>query len=430
MPVLNNAAEVATELEKVRANGKLPELFQLDDTLFNLIKARTSVDVVSSRPERPVFKVGIGVKSRTPYLDGGDLGRGGGPQYAYGALAQVYKSWIIEWTKLSEAATRTRQQSVVDVAKDILKDHMRAANFNMDSLISYGDGADTLCIVTANAGGTVYDSTNFIIYVDNAARVSIGQDVDYYNGGPGTAITGTFTIKGMVIGANAIYATAALGTAPVAGAYIINNNSTGVANSGINGVLNLTSPATTGTFMGVNRTLYPGQFNTPSVNAGGATLTPQIARLLLTQMKYSAGIDTSANASDYIYFMGPAQRVAWENSGMNITQITQTSANAVAHDQLATKQVDTIGGIPIRESLKAIPGSIFLLNLSSFYRTEIQPMDMYSAGGTETFWPMGASGGIAASFLKYLIWGGNIGCDNPLKNASITNLATPTGYTV
>lgn len=429
MPVLNNAAEVATELEKVRASGKLPELFQLDDTFFNLIKSRTDVDVVSTRPERPVFKVGLGVKSRTPNLDGGDAGRGGGPSYAFGSMANVYKSWIIEWTKLAEAATRTRSQSVVDVAAVILKDHMRVANFNMDSLITYGDGVDTLAIVTANSGGTVYDNANFIVYVDNAARLYIGQDVDYYNGGPGTAITGTFTVKGTVIGANAVYATAALGTAPVAGAYIINNNSTGVANSGLNGVLNLTSPATTGTFMGVNRATYPGQFNTPTVNAGGATLTPAIARLLLTQLKYATGIDTNVS-SDYIYLMGPAQRVAWENAGTVITQITQTSANAVGHDQLAAKQVETIGGIQIRESLKAIPNSIFLLNLSSFYRTEIQPMDMYTAGGQDTFWPMGASGGIAYSFLKYLVWGGNVGCDNPLKNASVTNLGAPSGYTV
>jgi len=429
MGVLNNAAEVATELERVRANGKLPELFQLDDTFFNLVKSRTDVDVVSTRPERPVFKVGLGVKSRTPNLDGGDLGRGGGPNYAYGALSQVYKSWIIEWTKISEMATRTRTQSVVDVAKEILKDHMRVANFNMDSLITYGDGADTLGIVTANSNGVAYDAANFIVYVDNAARFYIGQDVDYYNGGLGTAITGTFTVKGTVIGANAVYATGAIATPPVATAYLINNNSTGVANSGLNGVLNLTSAATTGTFMGVSRTAYPGQFTTPNVNAGGATLTPQVARLLLTQMKYATGIDTTTT-TDYIYLMGPAQRVAWENAGTTITQITQTTANAVAHDQMPTKQVDTIGGIPIRESLKAIPGSIFLLNLSTWYRTEIVPMDMYSAGGTETFWPMGASGGIAASLLKYLIWGGNIGCDNPLKNASVTSLGTPLGYTV
>lgn len=428
MPVLNNAAEVATEIERVRS--KLADLFQLDDTLFNMVKAKTSVDVVSTRPERPVFKTGLGVKSRVVDLNGGDLGRGGGPQWAFGALAQVYFDWGIEWTKLAEAATRTRAQSAIDVAKDIVKDHMRVANFNMDSLIAYGDGANTLGIVTTSpTAGVAYDAANFIVYVDNAARFYPGQDVDYYNGGLGTAITGTFTVRSQVTGANAVYATAAITTAPVNGAYILQNNSTGIAGSGLNGVITLNSGATTGTYMGVSRSQNPGLFTTPNINAGGATLTPAIARLLMTQLKYATGIDTTTNSS-YIYLMGPAQRVAWENAGTIITQVTQTSANAMGHDQLPMKQVETIGGIPIRETIKGIPGRIDLINLNTWYRTEVLPMDFYSAGSVETFWPTGASGGPAASFMKYLVWGGNIGCDNPLANAFITNLATPAGYTI
>lgn len=428
MPIGNGAAEIAAELEKVRT--KLPELFAVEDTFFNEINSRTQKDKVSFRPERIPFQVSNGVKGRVFSSDGGDMGRGGGPQLVYGSLAPVEFDWIIEWTKHAEIATDSREKATVDYAKLILKAHMKGAQHDLDSLILYGDGANTVGICTPNvnvSGSPFYTTgTPAIIYVDNAARFRQGADYDYYNGGPGTAITGTFTVTGIDYANKALYVATTLGVAITSGSYIIFNNSTGVAGSGINGVMSLNQTSQTGTFMGVSKTANPGSFNSSAINAGAVSLTPQIARLLLNTMLLNAGIDAS-DAGNYLFMTGLGQKAAWENTGIAQTQVIQPG-NATGRDMLASTQVSTIGGIRLRASRKYIPGRIDLLDLSTWFVSEVQPLDYYSAGSVETFWPMGGSGGIAAAFLKYLIWVGNIGCDNPKKNAVLYNLTEPTGY--
>jgi hypothetical protein len=418
MPVGNNSAILAAQLEKVHSPD-LEEMFALDSIFWKYIKARPK-DTVSTRPERIVYKPYTGGKSRVVNLDGGDMGRGGAPQYAFGNIAPVSFDWVMEWTKLAEISSDSREKAVVDYMAEILKDHTRIAAFNIDSLLSYGDGANTLGIVTS------YDDTNFIIYVDNAARFYAGQDVDYYAGGLGTAVTETITILGVDNTAKALYLTANPGTNPVATGLLLENASAGTANSGLNGILAYQAARTTGTYTGVSVAAYPGAFSTPTVNAGNTTLTPQVARLLLAQLKLARGVNTKPGDS-VKFHMGLDQQTAWENTGINVTQNIQ-SGNATARDMLATEQISTIGGIEIITNLKAIPGRIDLLDFKTWYRTEVQALDFYEVDGKRTFWPMGDSGGVAASMLSYLYWMGNVVCDNPRANAFISSLAIPAGY--
>jgi hypothetical protein len=430
MPVGNASAELALELERVR--DKLPELYALEDTFFNMVNARTKRDKVSYRPERIPFKLNNGTKGRVPNLDAGDLGRGGGPQFTYGSLAPNQKEWIIEWTKQSEIDTDSRVKSVADYAKEILKDHIKAAQNDMDSLIQYGDSADTVGVVATNnnlATPAFYTTGGAypILYVDNATRFRQGADYDLYNGGPGTTITATVTIQGIDYGNKALYLSAAPATAPTNGAYLVFNNATAVVGSGINGILSLLPTNNTGTYMGVNRAAFPGNFNTSAVNANSTTLTPAIARLLLNTLLINAQVDAQSDKSQYIFLTDIAQKAAWENTGINVTQNIQ-AGNSTGRDMLPSQQVETIGGIRLMASRKGIPGRINLLNLSTWFVSEVQPLDYYAAGSVETFWPMGASGGVAASFLKYMIWVGNIGCDNPRDNAVLYGLNAPQGY--
>jgi hypothetical protein len=429
MPVGNAAAEVAAELERVRPN--LPKLFAVENTFFNIVNAKAQHEKRSFRPDRIPFQVSSGSKGRTVNVDGGDMGRGGGPQLVYGSLGVTQKDWIIEWTKQAEVATDSREKSTVDYAKLILRGHMKDAQHDLDSLIMFGDSADTVGIVTPNtnvSGSPFYDSTNLIVYVDNATRFRQGADYDLYNGGPGTTITTTVTIKGIDYAKKALYLTATPSTAPTSGAYLIFNNSTGVLGSGINGMLSLLPTSNPTTYMGVNTAANPGNFVTPAVNAGGTTLTPQLARLLLNTLIISAQIDPQDDKSQYMFVTDIAQKAAWENTGISVTQMQSTTGNVGARDTLPAEMVDTIGGIRLMASRKGVPGRVNLIDLSTWFVSEVQPLDYYSAGSVETFWPMGASGGIAAAFLKYLFWIGNIGCDNPKNNGVLYGLANPNQY--
>lgn len=416
MAAANNASTLGEQLEKVRPD--LQTLFQLDPTLFTRIMARPS-DTVSTRPERIPFEALSGGKSRALNLDGGDMGRGGGPQIAVGTLSPVYFGFALEWTKLAEIATNSKEKAIASYAKQILKNGMAQFKSNLDSLISYGDGANTLGTVTA------WDGTNFIATVDNANRFYDGQDIDNWTAIGGTN-RGTLTILSVDANNKQIYfsGSPALGTA--ANDLLLENGSSGAANSGVNGISSLQVNSNVGTYMGVTRSNYPGKFSTPTVSAGGATLSPAIARLLLNQLKIAMGADITAT-DDYIFYMGLDQQAAWENTGIVVTQNIQ-NGDATARDMLAKKQITTIGGIEIVPSLKAIPGRVDLLAMKHFFRTEIQPIDYYEAGGQTVFPPYAASGGIAAAYMTYLIWGGNIGSNNPRAGAFISNLAIPSGY--
>lgn len=425
-PVGNNAAAISIELERVRA--KLPELFAVDDTIFNLILARTKRDEVSFRPERIPFQVSNGVAGQVVSLDGGDMGFGGGPQTTYGSLAPTQFDWIIQWTKQAEIGTDSTEKATKKYAQLILRSHMRAAQNDLGALIAYGDGANTIGIATG-ASALSGDGVNYAVPVDNATRFRQGAQYDYYNGGVGTAKTGTILVTGIDYVNKLLYiGTVAPGTAIANGAAILFFNSAGTAGSGINGFTALQSYSTTGSYMGVTKTQFPGNFVTPSVNANNAALTPQIARLILNYLYIVSNIEEDADMSDYLFHMGVDQAAAWEDTGIVITQIMQTGADATGRDLLAKTPPQTIGGVKLRKSRMALPGRIDLLDLGTYFVSQVQELDYYSAGGQEVFWPYGASGGIAAAYLKYLIWVGNVGCDNPKRNGVIYNLQVPSGY--
>lgn len=407
------------ELERVRP--KLPELFAVDDTLFNLILARTKRDEVSFRPERIPFQVSNGVQGQTVSLDGGDLGRGGGPQTTYGQIAPVQFDWIIEWTKQAEIGTDSSEKATKKYAQLILRSHMKAAQNDLGALIAVGDGVNTIGTVTA------YDSTNFIITVDNATRFRQGASYDVYNGGAGTAKTTTVTITGVDYVNRNLYIGAAPSANPAAGGILVFLNSAATAGSGLNGFTALQSYSTTGSYMSVPKASFPGSFVTPSVNGQGNTLTPQVARMILNYLYIVASVEEDQDMSEYLFHCDVGQAAAWENAGTVITQVIQ-SGNATGHDLLAPKPVQTIGGIKLKKSRMAMPGRIDLLDLSTYFVAQVQELDYYSAGSQEVFWPYGGSGGVAAAYLKYLIWVGNIGCENPKRNGVIYNLATPSGY--
>lgn len=420
MPIGNNAAILAGQLEKVSSRD-LNDMVALDSVFWNLIKVRPK-DVVSTRPERIVYKVGRGIKSRATGLDGQDLGRGGAPQFAYGNVPPVSFDWAAEWTHLSDIASDNREKAVFDYMSVVMKDLAKAPAFNLDSLMSYGDGSNTLCTVTS------YDAGNLIIYVDNAARVEAGQDLDLYNGGLGTTMTSVVTVKGTVNGSKAIYLTSAPSTAPTVGALLLENNSPGTTGSGINGILAYIANRTGGTYTGVPIASYPGFFQTPNVNAGGATLTPQIARLLLAQIQLAKGVKATQQNGNIKFHMNLDQATAWENTGLSVTTQFQSGTSAIARDTLAAKQITTIGGIEIIRNIKAIQGRIDLIDFDTWHRTEVAELDLYRVGNTSMFPVYGASGGLTTSQISYMIWMGNFVCDEPTANAFISNLAIPPGY--
>src|SRR5215831_3817646 len=74
MSIASLSQTLAIQHEKVRPN--LPLMYQQDYTLWGMVKGRTDVEVVSSRPTRVPMELLAGGKFRVGNPDGGDLGLG------------------------------------------------------------------------------------------------------------------------------------------------------------------------------------------------------------------------------------------------------------------------------------------------------------------------------------------------------------------
>ena len=412
-----NAQSLGVQIEKIRGNT-LQKMWLLEQTLWDRLSG-TDKDIVSSRPERIPLAILSGGKARVWNPDGGDMGRGSGPTLGFGNLAPVYQNYNMEWTTLSNIATNSREKATTDYLDFTLTNGMEQFKSNLDSLLSWGDATNTLGTITSFTSGTQ------VVYVDNANRFYDGQDVDYTTA-IGTTPTATVTINTVDAPNKAVYLTATT-TALATGGLLLQNNSSGLANSGLAGPLAYNVNGNSGTFLGITKATYPGKFSTPYVNAANNTITPAMGRLLLNQMKIAMGSDNAPGAG-YFFHMGYDQQAAWENTGLNVTQITQTGPAATGRDQLPATQVATIGGVEIVANPKAIAGRIDLLASKYWFRQEIQPLDFFELDGKTVFPIYGTSGAPAALGWSSLVWGGNFGCTQPRRQAYMANLSVPSGY--
>src|SRR5258708_38697822 len=78
------------------------------------------------------------------------------------------------------------------------------------------------------------------------------------------------------------------------------------------------NPATTGTWLNLNRPTYPVQLQTPRGNAGNAALTPANVRLAINKVRKALGIN---HLSKLIAYMAVEQEHAWESLGITVGQI-------------------------------------------------------------------------------------------------------------
>src|SRR5690242_4380879 len=93
---------VATEIEKIRK--ALPVLYEKEDTFFAGVKTK-NVEEVSNRDMRIPVQLHPGGYFGQYNPDGGDLGRGNGPDYDKAVINTVHLRYASEYTKKAEWST-------------------------------------------------------------------------------------------------------------------------------------------------------------------------------------------------------------------------------------------------------------------------------------------------------------------------------------
>ncbi len=410
---LQNSQVVALQLEKVRP--KLPVLYERDDTFFSMIQKR-EVERVSTRTARIPLQVQPGGSFGYASFDGGDLGRGSGTSYDFAQITPVGIRFAVEITKLVEYATNASDKAVENAAKRNVADAMKQFRRDLDaSLQTAGNGV--FGTVSAVAGS---DLT--LANVPYGARLlRENQRVQVYDSTL-TTNRGTCTIAALTkgLGQPQSITVDAVPAGTVAGDMLIVDGVSGASPTFIYGIPYHHNTSTVGTWMGISRGNPYAVAN--GVNANGAALTLPPIRLAFNQIRQSVGVDSLGSL---IWHGHPAQVAAYEELGFVISEIEKGGSNQDLDLLFRNK---TMGGVRIKENVHADTTRFDLINLETWGRVEWLPIDFYEVGGSTVFPVYGASGGLAASYLFYLVTGVQFFVDNPKAVSSVTNLGLPSGY--
>jgi hypothetical protein len=403
-------------LEKVRRT--IPQLWFNENVFLTKLQAREDLEV-STRPTRVPLDIQAGGNGGVVNLDGGDMGRGSAGSRAVGLLSNAYYRWAIEWSELSEVANDSTGKSIQNYVEKEVGRGIKNFRAFLDSLVQ-GNGSDQLDTVTA------YTSGDPSVTVTTPARFSDQQIIQFVTGAVGGAVKGTAQISYVDYLNKKLFLTATPGFTPAAADSILAENATNVANSGIAGIQSYQVSSASGTFLSLNRATYPGRLTTPYQPGGSAAITPAFARLLLNSMRIRNGVEAD-NTSGFFY-MNLDQEAAWENTGTVVTQnIMQQITGDASQDMLKKLPPKTLAGRSIVTSVKATQGRIDYIAQDHWFKQEIYPLDFYEVDGKTMFPIYGASGGLASTKITYLVFGGNIGCDDPAAGAYADGLTIPAG---
>jgi hypothetical protein len=410
---LQNAQVVALQLEKVRP--KLPILYERDDTFFSMIQKR-DFERVSTRTARIPLQVQPGGAFGYASFDGGDLGRGSGTSYDYAQITPLGLRFAVEITKLVEYATDAPDKAVENAAKRNVADAMKQFRRDLDaSLQTAGNGVFGSITSVATNTLTLANTPFGARLLHENQRIQVYDPTLATNRGTCTILTVSKTL-----GATQQITVDSAPTGTSANDLLVVDGVSGANPTFIYGLPYHHNTSTTGTWMGISRSNSYAVAN--GVNANGAALTLPPIRLAFNQIRQSVGVDSLGNL---VWHGHPAQVAAYEELGFVISEIEKGGSNQDLDLLFRNK---TMGGVRIKENIHADTTRLDLVNLETWGRVEWLPIDFYELDGSTVFPVYGASGGLAASYLFYLVTGLQFFVDNPRAISSVTNLALPTGY--
>lgn len=417
----NEAQVVGAELERVAPN--VPTLFDYDDVFYSSIEKR-NVEVISSRDMRIPLKMRPGGKFKYYDPDGGSLGRGNMPTYDKAIINSVHLEEAIEMTAKTVWSTDNNRKAVINAFRDTLATSMKEFRRNVDSQCM-GDGTGVLGTITtvATAGGV--DTYTFTTDGFRARLMRYGQDVNVYNSTLTVNRTagGEPSITFYDLANNTIKVTPAVAGA-TAGDLIVTSGLSATPPTGMLGIEYHDSNASTGTWLGFDRATNP-EIRANRVNANSAALTLPLPRLAINKIGDRVGMDTKRRCVAWTH---PAQRQAYEELGFNVIRIDK-QAKEEGLDMYFNDTMQ-MAGAPLKCSYSWNRTRIDFIDLDVWGRAELHPAGFYSNpdDGKKVFEVRAGDGGVATSWIFYVVASFNLFMNNPASASYIDTLAIPSGY--
>lgn len=411
-----NAQTVAYQREELGKDIYL--LFQRDSTLYGRIQKGKNLEKISSRAMRiPAELLAGGIFSQIN-PDGGDFGRGSALTADFFQVTSVYFAQATEWSKLAEVATDSDQKAVAPAAKRNLEAAVKQIRTNIEALLNT-DGSGTLDTVVSVAGN--------VLTVNNANQFYDNQPFQVF---PSLGGVSRGNLQVLSVDANSKQITlttsaAAIGT--LANDLLVVAGAPGIAAASLFGLETFQVDSNTGTYLQLARSAYPGKLKTPHIAMNNQAITPQSVRAGTVLLARALGIEhMTGDFQGAIAHMGPDQWLAWENTGLIVTQVIQNQlGGSASENMLKRKPPSEMGPFTILPSVHAKPGRIDVPCLDNWGRAETQPIEDLEFGG-QTFFPVyGASGGVSGATINYIWCGFQVYNANPRAGIFWDSCAIP-----
>ena len=408
---------LGTEMERVRTT--IPVLFDREGTFFAAIQKRGDVEVVSARQMRIPQELRPGGKFGYWNPDGGDLGRGGASKYDKAVISVQHLRFAVEWTTLAQWVTDDKKKAVINTFQRNLASAMSEFRRHLDAQsVGAGDGVvGTVETVTAAATDTYLLDSSF-----GAKLVRFGQDINIYSSDLLTnrTVGAEKTITYHSIADRTIKALTTAGV--VAGDKIVVSGLSATPPVGIKGVLYHHSNASTGTWLGYDRSTTP-EIRANRVNAGSSSFSLPLARLAVNKAADRVGED---NVGELQAWMHACQVDSYEQLGQLVTMITQTGESKGLDRYFGG--AFTMAGCPVKKSYNWHKQRIDFVSMKYWGRGETKPIGYYEVDGRKIWEVRSSDGGVNSSNLFYLVSSFDLFVTNPAGCSYIDTLTIPTGY--
>lgn len=408
----------ATELENVVP--KVRVLFERDNKFYANIKKR-DVEKISHRQMRVPLELRPGGSFQYFNPDGGDLGRGGGPTFDKAVLNSVFLSENIEYTKLTQWATDDARKAVINAVRRLTATALDEMSRQLDSqMMQVGDGVIGVVTSDTPAGG----SNVLALTTDGfgARLMRFGQTVQIWDSA--LAVNrGSATITQWDVENKSVSLTPQIAGVTGGDKIVTNGVSSPASLPALFGVPYHHSNASSGTWLGFSRSTTP-EVRANRVNAGNATLTLPLPRLAINKIGNRVGIENDFNPKAWTH---PCQQQAYEEIGQ-LVSIIQKAAKEEALNMYFGGSNMQLAGAAVSPSFNWDKTRIDFIVDEVWGRGEILPIGFYTTDGRKIFEIRGASGGVAAAEIFYMVVGMQTFVSNPAACSYIDQLAVPVGY--
>lgn len=417
--VMNENSVIASEMERVE--DAVEGLYDIDDTAYSQFAKDSNAVPISGRDMRIPIKLRPGGYFGHANFDGGDLGIGAGPQYDKAVINTVGLRYACQWTKKAEWGTDDKRKAVISAFREIMSDAMPEFRRNSDSLImTAGNGVLGTVSGVSTAGGV--DTVTLGTDGFGARLLRFGLKVNVYDSTLATQRTAAIEPEiTFYDSANKQIKLSPATTGLTAGDVIVVSGVSGASPVSLFGIPYHASNASTGTWLGFDRSTTP-EIRANRVNAGGALALP-FPRLAMNKLGDRLGKRKNLKLEAWMH---PAQVQAYEELGMGMATIDKGSGNESLDLYFGDNM--RMAGVPIKTHFSWDKRRIDFIVPSMWGRAEMKKPGFYEVDGRKIFELRGPSGGVATAQVFYIVAMWNLFLKNPAAAAYIDNLTVPTGY--